>query len=60
MQHEQLQYISRMDPSMLRSLMESYGQDVWIYAYSLTGRRDAADDLSQDTFIRAYRSIERF
>lgn len=60
MQHEHLQYMNDMDSSMLRSLMESYGQDVWNYAFFLVRSHDVADDISQDTFIRAYQSIKSF
>jgi len=46
--------------SVLKELMESYGQDVWNYAYFLTKRRDAADDISQDVFLRAFRHLKDF
>lgn len=46
--------------SVLKELMESFGQDVWNYAYFLTKRRDAADDISQDVFLRAFRHLKDF
>ena len=46
--------------SVLKELMESYGQDIWNYAYFLTKRRDAADDISQDVFLRAFRHLKDF
>ncbi|EHB63060.1 sigma-70 family RNA polymerase sigma factor [Paenibacillus sp. FSL K6-1566] len=46
--------------SVLKELMESFGQDVWNYAYFLTKRRDAADDISQDVFLRAFQHLKDF
>ncbi|MFC0212075.1 RNA polymerase sigma factor [Paenibacillus chartarius] len=44
----------------LTDLMQEYGKDVWKYAYFLTLRADAADDLMQDTFLKAYRQLGSF
>ncbi|MDO3411264.1 sigma-70 family RNA polymerase sigma factor [Saccharibacillus sp. CPCC 101409] len=44
----------------LRRLMELYGGDVWHYAYFLTRSRDLADDIAQDTFVKAYASMDSF
>ncbi|WP_442950369.1 sigma-70 family RNA polymerase sigma factor [Paenibacillus sp. DMB20] len=46
--------------SILMEWMEAYGQDVWNYAYYLTKRRDAADDISQDVFLKALVSLRQF
>ncbi len=43
-----------------RELMETYGPCVWDYAYSITGRFDLADDVTQDVFLAAYRTISAF
>ncbi|WP_127584118.1 RNA polymerase sigma factor [Paenibacillus koleovorans] len=49
------------DPgTLLRDLMQTYGNEVWSYAYVLTGQREAADDLSQDVFLSAYRNLAGF
>lgn len=49
------------DPSAaVEALMLRYGQDVWNYAYVLSRRSDVADDITQDVFLRAYRSLTRF
>ncbi|WP_239004539.1 RNA polymerase sigma factor [Paenibacillus tepidiphilus] len=40
----------------LREMMELYGSDVWHYAFFLTRSREAADDISQEVFLKAYRS----
>ncbi len=46
--------------TVLSDLMESFGQDVWNYAFFLTKRKDAADDISQDVFLRAFKHWNDF
>ncbi len=46
--------------AVLNDLMQAYGQDVWNYAFVLTKRPDAADDLAQDVFLKAYRQWHTF
>ncbi|WNQ11292.1 RNA polymerase sigma factor [Paenibacillus aurantius] len=60
MSYEYLIYTANMDSGTLDGLMKDYGKDIWNYAYFLTGDRHAADDLSQEVFLRAYRSIGNF
>ncbi|RKN82280.1 sigma-70 family RNA polymerase sigma factor [Paenibacillus ginsengarvi] len=49
------------DPeALLNDLMRTFGDDVWRYACYLTGRRDAADDIAQDVFWKAYRHLASF
>ncbi|MEO3944946.1 RNA polymerase sigma factor [Gorillibacterium sp. CAU 1737] len=43
--------------TILADLMNSYGNDVWNYAYSLTRKRDLADDITQDVFMKAYKNL---
>ncbi|WP_052339281.1 sigma-70 family RNA polymerase sigma factor [Gorillibacterium massiliense] len=43
--------------SILADLMTAYGNDVWNYAFSLTRKRDLADDITQDVFLKAYRGL---
>ena len=43
-----------------RRLVEPLFDKMYASAYRLTGSRDDAEDLLQDTFLKAYRSIERF
>lgn len=45
---------------VLEELMGTYGDDVWRFAYFMTGRRDAADDIAQETFIAAYDRLYSF
>jgi len=60
MDKEHLQHLSRMDEFTLDKLMTAYGQAVWNYAYFLTKQRQLADDVTQDTFLKAYRHIADF
>ncbi|MFK7695153.1 RNA polymerase sigma factor [Paenibacillus sp. HJGM_3] len=44
----------------LDQLMQDFGQDVWNFAYFLTRDRHASDDISQEVFLRAFRSVKDF
>jgi len=57
---EYFKYARLNEPRELRPLMEKYGQDVWNYAYFLTKKHDAADDIFQDVFFKAYRHMDTF
>ncbi|SET67386.1 RNA polymerase sigma factor [Paenibacillus sp. NFR01] len=63
MQSEELPYVMAAAftaaPS-LREMMEDYGPDVWNYAFFLTRSREMADDISQEVFLKAYRSIGKY
>lgn len=45
---------------LLQELMQGFGRDVWNYAFSMTGKWDMADDITQDVFIKAYRNLHTF
>jgi RNA polymerase sigma-70 factor (ECF subfamily) len=45
---------------ILRNLMETYGNDVWNYAFSICRNKDAADDIAQDAFLKVYRNLTTF
>lgn len=57
-----MKHLTRSDDAatVLDDMMRVYGQDVWRYAYFLTKRTDAADDISQDVFLKAYRKLASF
>ncbi|MDF2659624.1 MAG: polymerase subunit sigma-70 [Paenibacillus sp.] len=60
-EYEYLQYLSsNMDSIALDRLMLDFGKDVWNYAYFLTRDLHASDDISQEVFLRAYRSVKDF
>lgn len=55
-----LPYGKELDHQTFQKLMEVYGPDVWQFAYMLIGRRDLADDITQDVFLRVYRQFGTF
>jgi len=57
---EYLQYLARMDVADIKLLMDNYGQDVWNYAFMLTGNVHMADDIAQETFVKAYKHFHSF
>jgi RNA polymerase sigma-70 factor (ECF subfamily) len=40
--------------------MTAYGEKVWNYAFSLTRKREQADDITQEVFIKVYRNLFTF
>ncbi|RRJ66136.1 RNA polymerase sigma factor [Paenibacillus oralis] len=60
MREMQLEHLAEMSVSGIRMLMETYGEDVWNYAYVITGNTHTADDVAQDVFIKAYQHYASF
>jgi RNA polymerase sigma-70 factor (ECF subfamily) len=48
------------EPDALATIFELYSQRVYRHAYFLSGDADEADDIVQETFLRAHRAIARF
>lgn len=48
------------DPRAFEALVRAYQADVWRFAYHLTGRRAAADDVTQEAFMRAFRAMTQY
>lgn len=48
------------DPEALTRLVEFYGARVFGLLYRLTGTRDAAEDLMQETFLRVVRALGQY
>ncbi|GGG25269.1 RNA polymerase sigma factor [Paenibacillus abyssi] len=46
--------------TILNELMTTYGKDVWNYAYSMTRKWEQADDITQEVFLKVYRSLFTF
>ncbi|WP_343223746.1 RNA polymerase sigma factor [Paenibacillus oenotherae] len=46
--------------TVLNELMGTYGKDVWNFAYFLTHRRELADDIAQEVFIKVYEHLYNF
>jgi RNA polymerase sigma-70 factor (ECF subfamily) len=59
-EHDYLIHVDHMDDLSFHSLMETYGEDVWGYAYSITRNSHQADDIVQDVFLKAYMKIVEF
>lgn len=48
------------DADAFRELVERHSRRVFATAYRITGRQENADDVVQDTFLRAYRKLHLF
>jgi|HigsolmetaAR202D_1030399.scaffolds.fasta_scaffold52388_1 RNA polymerase sigma-70 factor (ECF subfamily) len=59
-QERYLNYVTELDIADVRSMMENYGEDVWNYAFILTRDAHLADDIAQETFIKAYRRFHTY
>ncbi|MCJ8011649.1 sigma-70 family RNA polymerase sigma factor [Paenibacillus sp. KQZ6P-2] len=44
----------------LQDLMRDYSQDVWNFAFLITRNKEAADDISQEVFLKAFKHWRRF
>ncbi len=48
------------DADAFRQLFEAHSRDVFRLAFRLTGNHAAADDVVQESFLKAYRALARF
>lgn len=48
------------DPRAYRCLVEQHGRHVYRLAYRVVGRHEDAEDIVQETFVRAWRRLGRF
>lgn len=55
-----LRRAQRREPEALAALVEGYGRRVFGLLYRLTGSREAAEDLLQETFLRMVRTIDTY
>jgi len=46
--------------AVLDELMRAYGKDVWNFAFFLTRKRELADDIAQDVFVKVYEHLYDF
>lgn len=60
LEEEHLRYLSQIGTYDIERLVRKYWKDVWNYSYVLTQKHDMADDITQDTFIQAFRSLDSF
>lgn len=55
-----LQRARKRDPQALSALVNAYASRIFGLLYRLTGSRDAAEDLLQETFLRVVRTIGEY
>lgn len=60
MELEYLKYAEQINNTELCMLMNEYGNEVWRYAYAITGNGEQAKDIAQEVFIKAYYKIDTF
>jgi RNA polymerase sigma-70 factor (ECF subfamily) len=48
------------DEDAFRGLVERHGRGVFTLAYRITGNHSTAEDVVQETFMRAYKALHRF
>lgn len=59
-ENELIQQRKAQDPESFVSLYAAYGKKVYNLAYRMTGSREDAQDITQETFLQVYRQAERF
>jgi RNA polymerase sigma-70 factor (ECF subfamily) len=55
-----IQQAQQHDKRAFRKLVERHRQNVYFLALDLSGNRQDAEDISQEVFLKAYRSLENF
>jgi len=55
-----LSALQRRDPAAFRQLVETYSPRIYNLALNMLANPDLAEDVLQETFINAYRAIDRF
>src|SRR5689334_18242665 len=48
------------DQAAFRSLVERHGRSIYRMAFRIAGKHEDAEDVVQETFVRAYRQLGRF
>ena len=56
----QIERARQGDPDAFRQLVEAHSAELFRLAYRLLGETEAADDVVQEAFLKAYRSLPRF
>ncbi|GIO06653.1 RNA polymerase sigma factor [Brevibacillus reuszeri] len=54
------QDFSRLEKSQLVETMTAHRQDVWNYAFFITGKQDWADEITQEVFLKAWKALHLF
>ena len=58
--HELIERVRGGDDEAFRLIVERHSRAIYRSAYRITGNGADADDVVQETFLRAYRALERF
>ncbi|HVG24426.1 MAG TPA: sigma-70 family RNA polymerase sigma factor [Thermoanaerobaculia bacterium] len=58
--HELIERVRGGDDDAFRLIVERHSRAIYRSAYRITGNGADADDVVQETFLRAYRALERF
>lgn len=59
-EREAIEAVQRGCPDAFNPLVTYYAPRIRAYLHRMVGNREEADDLTQETFIRAYRALDRF
>ena len=51
---------AREDPAAFADIVRRYQDNLFNFLYRMTGNREDAEDLCQETFVRIYRALPRF
>ena len=60
---EDIKLVNRLkegDESAMEDIMNLYRKKLYYFAYDLVGNREEAEDLAQEVFFKAYKSIHNF
>lgn len=60
LESELIEKIKNGDRSAFRELVEANKKNVYYLAFDLCGNREDAEDISQEVFVKAFRSIDSF
>jgi RNA polymerase sigma-70 factor (ECF subfamily) len=60
MSHELVERARAGDDDAFRELVEGHSRPIFRVAFRILGNEDQADDVVQETFLRAFRSLHRF
>ncbi|MFC3771112.1 RNA polymerase sigma factor [Paenibacillus sp. GCM10012303] len=60
MNEDYLSHVSKIDHSIISDITKKYWNDVWNYAFLITKDYDQSNDIAQDVFVKAFKSIDSY
>ncbi|RKN70572.1 RNA polymerase sigma factor [Paenibacillus ginsengarvi] len=57
MNDDYLRHITKIDHSVISDITKTYWKDVWNYAFLITKDPNQSNDIAQDVFVKAFKSI---